>query len=126
MNDVNTMPATAEDFLDLARQVLVDIAVPTKREIAVAQAYTDAARAIAKDGSTLPDLRCAHLRLCDALDDQAPDQWEAQLGGAHVWLTIAETTIDNRRRAARAAEQAETHNTVYDLGYAVDIDIVVP
>ena len=106
MDDESIMPATAEDFLDLARQVLVDIAVPTKREIAIAQAYTDAARAIAQDGSTLPDLLCAHLRLCDAVSDQTPDQWEAQLGAAHVWLTIAETTIDNRRRAARAAEQA--------------------
>jgi hypothetical protein len=106
MDDENAMPATAEDFLELGRRVLSAKALPTQREVAIATAYTEAAKALAQDPAALPDLMCAHLRLCDALDETTPGPWRTQLGAAHTWLDIAYTAAEDRRRAARTAEQA--------------------
>lgn len=116
MDDESAIPTTAEDFLELARRVLMDKPLPTQREVKVAQAYTDAARTLVFDEATLPDLMVAHLRLTYALDDTTPGPWQDQLGAAHTWLDIADTAAADRRRAARAAEQATTATHLPLLG----------
>jgi hypothetical protein len=128
-NDYVT-PTTAEDFLDLARQTLIAKAVPDRRHVEVAATYDRVAETLSRDASALPDLLCAHQRLRDALDDSIPGTWQTQLFAADTWVSIADTTVQARRRAARQVErQAERfapEQAVYELPYEVDIDGLVP
>jgi hypothetical protein len=124
MDDEFAMPTTAEDFLDLARGVLIAKAVPDRRDTMVAATYTSAAEILADDASTLPDLLCAHQRLRDALDDTTPGPWRTQLFAADTWVDIARATVQ-ARRLARAAEKTDAAQ-VNDAGREVDIDDPTP
>ncbi|MFC0540654.1 hypothetical protein [Kutzneria chonburiensis] len=126
MNTDYTTPSTAEDFLDLARQTLIAKAVPDQRHVQVAATYDRAAEMLSRNPSALPDLLCAHQRLCDALDDSTPGTWQTQQFAADTWVSIADTTVQARRRATRQAEQVAAERAVFELPHAADIDGLVP
>jgi hypothetical protein len=113
-----TMPATVADFLTLARDTMTSTAgdAPTEREVWIANAYTSAARILTRDPAALADLRCAHLRLLDAADDDTTD-WSGQLSAAETWLGIASAAATHRAQAdAEQAAALPPVVTLPDLG----------